>query len=579
MTDPTDLFGQGRLNDRIDDRELLAEIGLNEAEIEWRKDFLNFGEEDVQRLESFAPEFETHSDEIAEGFYDHLTSYEETQAVIDRSPKDLESLKRTQIAYLLTLVGGEYDSEYFRNRARIGKLHELLDMPVKQYVGQYNVYYQLLLGLVTDRIHDRIAETVETEIDRQAGGSSETEDPAELTRRLSADVEEGIDELHSLLKILNLDMQVAVDTYLQSRINDVELERDRFAALFENVPTPVVVVRITDDGMRVEKVNAAFEKLFGYTANDLADRNFEQYLAPPEEDPRPIDDRRIIENVEMKSESQLSEAEVTLETKFGRREFIRVAAPVDRADTDNLEYAFYIDVTDQKQRQERLKVLSRVLRHDLRNKLTVVKGCASTFTDPPVDEKCERMVDRIIDSADELIEMSDEIRKVEDLIAGDADRQTMDMTGLAGDALETVEAEYHDCEFTLTSEGETWVAATEALELAVKEAIENAAEHNDAPEPSVSVTVTESLDGRYVVTRVADNGPGISPEEYEVLMGDRERSQITHTSGLGLWIINWIVTKAGGSLHFSANAPRGSIVKLRLPAAEPSGDSTSKHGD
>jgi PAS domain S-box-containing protein len=571
MTDPSDQLGQGRLNEVIDSDAIIDSIGLTQDEIEWRKEFLDFTEADAETLTQFEELFDEHADQVVDSFYDHLTDFEETQAVIERSPKDIPELKQTQKAYLQTLVAGEYDEAYFESRARIGKLHELLDMPVKHYIGQYNIYYGILLGLITDRIHDRITTTVETTLERRrpsqnAEHDSDTEpDSDRIAQRLYEDVEEAINELHSLLKLLNLDLQVAVDTYLQSRLNDTKQERDRFAALFENVPSPVVAVRVTDDGLRVKEVNAAFEKLFGYSATDLTNRDFEQFLTPAGEEPRPIGERTIVQNIQSSTESELSEAEVTLETQFGRREFIRVSAPVANPSLENLEYAFYIDVTDQKQRQERLQVLSRVLRHNIRNNLSTVKGSISTLAAEPDHENKTQLVECAEEAADNLLSTSEKIYKVEQQIAGDVDQRTLEISSLVRTIVERVRSQYPACEWTMSSADDLEVNAPNTIQIAIEEVIGNAVEHNDCSSPEIDVSVTESLDNQYVTIRVADNGPGIPPAEYEVLTGQRDRSQLQHTSGMGLWIVNWIVTQAGGSLEFSANSPRGSIVEIRLP--------------
>jgi len=588
MTDPGDQFGRGRLNEAVDADALTDAIGLDRAEIEWRKEFLNFDEDDAATLAEFEDLFAEHADEVVDSFYDHLTEFEETRAVIERSPKDVPELKRAQKAYLRTLASGDYDTEYFRSRARIGKLHDLLDMPVKQYIGQYNVYYGILLALVTDRIHDRLRETVETTLERRSadngddedghddeyddddgdegsGGGAAASDSDRIAQRLYEDVEAGIDELHSLLKLLNLDMQVAVDTYLQSRLDDTKRERDRFAALFENVPSPVVAVRVTDDGLRVEEVNSAFRELFGYSAADLGQRDFEQFLTPPGEEPRPVGERTIVDSVRDSTESELSEAEVTLETQFGRREFIRVSAPVTNPNLERLEYAFYIDVTDQKQRQERLQVLSRVLRHNIRNDLATVKGALSTLAAVPDHDDRAELCECAEAAADDLLSTSEKIYRVEQQIAGDVDQQTLAVRPLVETTVERVQSRYPDCECTVSSAPDLSVRAPDTVRIALEEVVENAVEHNDEAAPEVEVSVTESLDGGYVSVRVADNGPGIPPAEYEVLTGERDRSQLQHTSGMGLWIVNWVVTQAGGSLEFSANSPDGSIVEMRLP--------------
>lgn len=567
-------FGQGELNAQIDVEQLMDDIELDEEEIAWRKNFINFDEQDERTLEVLAPLFEAHAEDVAASFYDHVSEYGQTQAIIDRSPKSIEDLELTQQAYLITLVAGEYDEEYFRNRARIGKLHDMLDMPLHFYIGQYNVYYNLLLSLITDRIHGRIAATVEEVLDRAESGDDASVEvtPRRMTRDLYEDVEEGLDELHSLLKLLNLDMQVAVDTYLQSQIDNLEIERDRFAALFENVPTPVVIVRIRDESMRVEQVNTAFEEIFGYTAEELADKNFEQYLTPPDAEATPIENRELVASIEGATESKLSEAEITLETQFGRREFIRVAAPIDSPGYDDLEYAFYIDVTDQKQQQERLQVLSRVLRHDIRNQMTAVKGFASTLTEPLDKQQRHARVTRIVDSADELIEKSETIRTVQKLISGNANRRPMDLSNLIEDVVNDIRKRYPDCEFSSSTPSETYIRGTDALELAIGELVENAAKHNDSTNPRVEVRVTESADDEYTNIYISDNGPGIPPIEYEVLTGERDRSQIDHLSGLGLWTVNWIVTQIGGGLQFSENSPQGSTVILSF---RPVNDSTA----
>jgi PAS domain S-box-containing protein len=565
-------FGRGGLNEHVEIDDLVDEIELDAEEIAWRKDFLDFDADDVANLRTFSELFRTRSAEAADRFYEHVLSYDESRAIVDRSPKNIDELKRTQKAYLQTLVTAEYDEAYFESRARVGKLHELLDMPMKLYLGQYDVYYEFVLELVADRLSDRLSTSLASAADAADSSGRDHEQLAIEGSRLEAclreNVEESLDELHSILKIINLDMQVAVDTYLQSRIRETELERDRFAALFENVPTPVVAARVDDGAISVQQVNHAFEELFGCTAAELSDSHFEQDHTPPSEDPRSIEDRGVVDSIRSSSESELSDAEVTLETEFGRRDFIRVSAPVQSPGLDDLEYVFYIDVTDQKQRQERIQVLARVLRHDIRNKLNSIKGYTDSLVDS-LDGRDETMAESIEHAATDLFETSEKVHRVERSVAGDATPRPINIVALSEDVVESLQDRYPACEFSVSPEGGTWVRGTDALKLALEEVFENGAEHNDAPEPSVTVTTVESLDGQYVEVRVADNGPGIPPAEYELLTGEQERSQTNHTSGLGLWAVNWIVTQAGGSLEFAPNSPRGSIVRIRLPRSQP----------
>ncbi len=215
-TDRTRVFGQGGLNDEVDVDDLVDSIGLGPEEIAWRKEFIDFDEGDVRRLRSLEETFREREDEIAERFYDNLSQYERATDVIGRSPKGIEELKQTQRAYWTTLTTGGYDTEYFQNRARVGKLHELLDMPANLYIGQYGVYFDLLLSVLTEQVQAN----VESQL-REAGVSEDTiEDVAE-------EIGDGSDRVLSALKIMNLDLQVAMDTYIDSHLQQIEAEVER----------------------------------------------------------------------------------------------------------------------------------------------------------------------------------------------------------------------------------------------------------------------------------------------------------------------------------------------------------------
>ncbi|MEY7848952.1 protoglobin domain-containing protein [Natrarchaeobius sp. A-rgal3] len=262
---PERSFGNGGLNRFVDVDELIGNIGLDDDEIAWRKEFVGFDEDDQRRLADLESLLGANSDRIAEEFYENLLEYEETRAIVDRSPKGVEALKRTQSAYLVSLATGTYDRAYFENRARIGKLHEILDMPLKQYVGQYGVYYELLLTRLSDRVQQQVVDAVEEWItereadeaeptgtiddligafgfgggsdDRSAGGELTLEQSFEQTIR--AAIDDGMMDVLALLRIINLDLQVAVDTYVDSYARDLERATERRRQLAHEVEADV----------------------------------------------------------------------------------------------------------------------------------------------------------------------------------------------------------------------------------------------------------------------------------------------------------------------------------------------------
>jgi len=83
------------------------------------------------------------------------------------------------------------------------------------------------------------------------------------------------------------------------------------------------------------------------------------------------------------------------------------------------------------------------------------------------------------------------------------------------------------------------------------------------------VTAERDLDEGVVTVTVADDGPGIPDAVREVITGDREVTQLRHNTGVGLWIVAWVVEAYGGAIRFGDGLDgRGAAVTLALPAAE-----------
>jgi heme-based aerotactic transducer len=214
----------------VDGHTLTEQIGLDEAEIDRRKSFTNFTDADAERLEAMEGTFDRIADDLVSEFYDHLGEYDETVSIIDSSSKGVEALQRTQTQYLRGLGHGEYDRSYFDNRARVGKIHDMLDLGPELYLGAYTIYYE---GIVDAIVEDVKAEFGAGDADeaRSEGASSdrarsEGEDDAET---LDAALDAVAERTVSAMKLLNLDQQVAMNTYIQSYNDRVEEEAERRA--------------------------------------------------------------------------------------------------------------------------------------------------------------------------------------------------------------------------------------------------------------------------------------------------------------------------------------------------------------
>ncbi|MFC4436651.1 MULTISPECIES: PAS domain S-box protein [Natrialbaceae] len=373
-------------------------------------------------------------------------------------------------------------------------------------------------------------------------GDAFDRDDVELTELLLSHVTDRLDQLAS-----------------QAELRD---ERDRFVALFENVPDAVVSIRYRGDEPIVEAVNAAFERVFGYDESELVGEPLDDYLVPPD---RTAEGTAINRRVH---EGEIIEAEVKRQTADGLRDFMLRVVPIEFGSATSRTFGLYTDITEQKQRQKRVEILNRVLRHDLRNGMNIVDGCAEMLGETVNDEHAEYAT-TIQDRAADLIDLAEKTRAVEHTLER-MSRGTgpIDVSAVVERTVARLEREYPGAEIERAVPDDVFARADEYIEMAFSELLENAVEHHDRPTPTLEVTLRDRVDEGVVVLSVADDGPGVPGEERELLEEEREITQLRHASGLGLWLVNWVVTQSGGQLSFADNDPRGTVITLEVPRAE-----------
>lgn len=286
----------------------------------------------------------------------------------------------------------------------------------------------------------------------------------------------------------------------------------------------------------------------------------------------PEDSEFVEEEWEAAKRGEPYEVEHRIVTADGETRWVRQLAKLSFEDGDPISAVGVVqDVTDRKEYERRLEakteqldVLNRVIRHDMRNQMNVIDGYAAVLEER--FDEAKPIASRIRSVAEDLLSISEEIRTVNRLITDEADRHPINVTDVVDDAIEAVADEYADFDCDRSIASDVWIRGTEAVRVAIENVVENAVEHNTASEPRIEITAEERDDG--VVVRVADNGPGIPRSERELLTGARERSQLEHSSGVGLWIVNWIVASVDGEITFDSRPDRGTVVTLRFPKAE-----------
>ncbi|MDT8447640.1 MAG: protoglobin domain-containing protein [bacterium] len=179
-------------------------ITISVKEWERRKHFVQFEEEDITRLKELLPVVEKQVDKVVEQLYENFEAIPELSRILHAEEGRLEKLKRMQRAYFLQLFEGDYGSDYLNNRLKVGMAHHRINLGVDWYLGAYSMYIRLVMPIILDHYK---------------------KDPAK-----------GQAAFASAIKIIHLDQDVAISTYLSAREEVIAEQSEEILEL----STPVV---------------------------------------------------------------------------------------------------------------------------------------------------------------------------------------------------------------------------------------------------------------------------------------------------------------------------------------------------
>ena len=346
-------------------------------------------------------------------------------------------------------------------------------------------------------------------------------------------------------------------TELRMREQQYRRERDKFLTLFENLPNPVVHGEMVDGEPIIRQVNPAFEETFGYDAEEATGQNLDELTVPADKRSQARD---INEQITATSRGRF---EVERQTADGPRHFVIDIVVQDPGAETPQGYAIYTDITKQTEQQaelerrnERLDQFASFVSHDLRNPLNTLLlslDMVEKSYEGEEIERCQRAVQRMEQLLEDLLTLT---RQGEDLQTTPA----VDLEGVVDETWRTLTT--GDAE--LRVDVDLGVRAnTGRLKELLENLFDNAIEHG-GPDVTITVGATDDTDGFYV----ADDGPGIPPEERESVF-QAGYSNAADGTGLGLTIVRDVADAHGWSISVEESEQGG--VAFRITGIERSG--------
>lgn len=342
----------------------------------------------------------------------------------------------------------------------------------------------------------------------------------------------------------------------------MEREVEIFRQTVEQADTAIC---ITDNRGKIEYANSAFGAITGYDPDAVAGEPVEILATDGW-------DRSFYESAwEQVRQGESVRREVVQQAADGAQFYADLSVAPLRPDGEQIENFILIesDITELKSNEQRLEVLNRVLRHNLRNDLNVVQGNLDLVLESLPEGEERSRVRRARRKAESLLSLGEKAQFVNKAVGAVDEREThaeVDLADLLTTEIEVVGERYPEATLTLETNPS---AATRGAQLhvAIRELLDNAIRHNDS-EPRVRITTDRaaSPDG-LVYIDIIDNGPGLPENERKTLARGRE-TELMHGSSLGLWLVHWIVTHIGGHLDIQRTDDSGTTIRLSLPVID-----------
>jgi signal transduction histidine kinase len=215
--------------------------------------------------------------------------------------------------------------------------------------------------------------------------------------------------------------------------------------------------------------------------------------------------------------------------------------------------------------REKLAVLSRVLRHNLRNDATVLIGQSERLAAEVDDESLAETAAALHHRSRAVGDLAAKTRLiVEALDRRSTPNARLNVQDVATDVVDDV-TPADGTAITVDVPRDLWVWADGSIERALVELVENAVEHGGS---EIRVSAGTAAD-ETVRIDVADDGPGIPEDERAIISGEAEITQLKHGSGLGLWVARSVAEAADGELIFETGGAKTIVSLVHDRAAAP----------
>lgn len=348
----------------------------------------------------------------------------------------------------------------------------------------------------------------------------------------------------------------------------------RFRSIVDSAVDGVIVI---DDQGRIESVNHAGERLFGYTEAELMGQNVSVLMPSPY---REEHDTYIARYLKIGAPRIIGIGrEVTGLTRDGREFPVHLSVGEWQSNGRRHFTGILHDLTQRVRLESQLREqstlarlgeMATVIAHEVRNPLAAVRGAIQVIGGRlPKDSRDAPIVKHIVARLDALDDLIEEL-----LLFARRPQPRMGNVSLApllaltADLL-TKDPSFADVRISIAGEAPTIQGDRDLLQIAFQNLLINAAQ---AMQGKGTIRVQVGVTDSGQVVRIVDEGPGIPPEVLSQIFRPFFTTKARGT-GLGLSIAQHVLQVHDGTLTVESPAGGGTIatVTLRHGEAETTG--------
>ena len=378
------------------------------------------------------------------------------------------------------------------------------------------------------------------------------------------------------LKILTfVSEQIAKTIEYRQALTDLQVEKTYLDELFTFSPEALALVT-TDSA--ILHINKQFTTLFGYSDEDVIDRNIDDLLVAPKHRKNAkkytkevaLGKRLCFDTVRKKKDGATIHVSV-------------LGSPVNYKGDVLAVYAAYRDITNRIKAAEKLRkseeryrsqsvelsesnsmkeLLLDVIAHDLRNPAGVIKGFAQFGLENDPNNEILKEIDGGVDNLLSVISNATTLSKV---AIGDAiKKEELDLTNMINKIIKEFSSHFQFVEMTLDMkmEEELIVTANPIIGVVFRNYISNAIKY---AKTGKKIVIDANIDTGYVVVNVKDFGKTIEKKNRENIFMRKVQLDKSKGRGLGLAIVKRIAEAHDAEVGVRPNEPMGNVFFIKIP--------------